>query len=43
MADLAASDADAIRSKLGQLGRLVKVEDWIAYARSIVAGSASES
>ena len=36
MADLAACDAASIRTKLGQLGRLVKVEDWIAHARSVV-------
>jgi predicted flap endonuclease-1-like 5' DNA nuclease len=41
MADLAASDADSIRTKLGQLGRLVKVEDWIAHARAVVADPAS--
>jgi hypothetical protein len=41
MADLAASDADSIRTKLGQLGRLVKVEDWIAHARAVVTDPAS--
>jgi predicted flap endonuclease-1-like 5' DNA nuclease len=39
MADLAACDAASIRTKLGQLGRLVKVEDWIAHARAVVAGA----
>jgi predicted flap endonuclease-1-like 5' DNA nuclease len=43
MADLAACDADSIRTKLGQLGRLVKVEDWIAHARAVVADPASTS
>ena len=41
MSDLAACDATSIRTKLGQLGRLVKVEDWIAHARSVVADSAA--
>jgi predicted flap endonuclease-1-like 5' DNA nuclease len=43
MADLAACDAASIRSKLGQLGRLVKVEDWIAHARAVVADPAFNS
>jgi len=41
MEDLAACDASSVRSKLGQLGRLVKVEDWIAHARAVVADPAS--
>jgi predicted flap endonuclease-1-like 5' DNA nuclease len=43
MADLAACDAASVRAKLGQLGRLVKVEDWIAHARAVVADPASAS
>jgi predicted flap endonuclease-1-like 5' DNA nuclease len=43
MAELAASDAAAIRMKLGQIGRLVKVEDWIAYARAVVAGQTPDA
>jgi len=38
MADLAACDAATVRSKLGQIGRLVKVEDWIGHARAVVSG-----
>jgi len=41
MADLAACDAVTVRTKLGQIGRLVKVEDWISHARAVVSGPAA--
>lgn len=34
LADLAAADAEDLRVKLGKLGRMVNVEQWIAHARA---------
>jgi predicted flap endonuclease-1-like 5' DNA nuclease len=33
LGDLAAQDAEALRRQLGRLGRMVNVDQWIAYAR----------
>jgi hypothetical protein len=43
MNDLARCDAAGLRKSLGQIGRLVKVEDWIAHARAVVSGQNPKS